>query len=233
MLQIGICDDLLKEREQLKTSLTRKFPRANIAEYTSGEALLAGRAQGQHFDLLFLDICMDGINGIEAAAEIRKQYPKTPIIFLTTSPEFAVASYRVQAQDYLLKPVDETELFQSIDRQLRHISQAESRILFHSICGEVPVHITEIIYIEAAARRLKLTKTDGTALESMSTIQSIESELQAYPQFMRPHRSYIINLQQVKRMEKDGFYMKNDVFVPIARTHMTDMKRHYVNQILD
>ncbi len=133
MLKIGICDDLAAEREQLKTLLFAKFPQLTILEYASGETLLEGLAQGETIDLLFLDICMGGINGIETAAEIRKKYKKMPILFLTTSPEFAVASYRVQAQDYLLKPVEKDELYQSIDRQMRHISGKNARIMFQSL----------------------------------------------------------------------------------------------------
>ncbi len=232
MLRIGICDDLAIEREKLKALLFAKFPEITILEYASGETLLDGLSQGQVIDLLFLDICMNGISGIDAAAEIRKRYQKMPIIFLTTSPEFAVASYRVQAQDYLLKPIQKSDLYQSIDRQMRYLSSKHACIVFQSIHGAVPVSIGQIVFVEVVARKLFLHKTDGITLESTKTIQNVQALLEAYPQFVQPHRSYLVNLYQVKQLEKEGFQMLTGDFVPISRSRTVAMKNQYVTQIL-
>lgn len=232
-MKIGICDDVEEMRNHLKTLLLRYIPDATILEYSSGEVLLTALQNAPPPDLLFLDIYMTGINGMEVAEVIRTHDQNLPILFLTSAPEFAVASYRVQAQDYLLKPVDEAILRQTLDRQLARLAQDEARILFPSNRGILQIPLSNIIYIEAVSRILRLVQTDGTIVEGSDTIQSMTATLEKFPQFVRPHRSYLVNLQHVIQLDKDGFRVTTGTCIPISRSHMSNMKQQYVNQILD
>lgn len=232
-MKIGICDDTLADRAHLK-ALLAEYPTAlAIVEYTSGEELLAALQRGTRLDLLILDIRMGGISGIDAAQEIRMHNADLPILFLTTTPEFAVDSYRVQAQDYLLKPVSTDLLMQSLTRQLGRIAQKETRIMFHTAQEIAQVPLSQIVSLEAMARKVILTRLDGTTMESNVPIRDIEQELAPYPQFVRPHRSYLLNLHHVTRMTKDAFYTVNGTFVPIARSNMAEMKNEYMRQMLE
>ncbi len=232
-MKIGICDDTFADRAHLK-ALLAEYPAAfTIVEYISGEELLAALQRGTRLDLLFLDIRMSGISGIDTAQEIRTHNADLPILFLTSTPEFAVDSYRVQAQDYLLKPVSTDLLAQSLTRQLGRIAQKETRIMFHTTQEIVQVPLSQIVYLEAVTRKVILVQLDGTTMESNAPIRNIEQELAPYPQFVRPHRSYLLNLHNVTRMTKDAFYTANGILVPIARTNMTEMKNEYMRQMLE
>lgn len=232
-MNIGICDDLWEDRNHLKSLLLSYTSEFIVSEYTSGEELLAGLRRGDRVDLLFMDIYMGELNGMETAKALRKTNRELPIIFLTTSPDFAVASYRVQAQDYLLKPVNPEELRQALERQLQALAQQESSIPFHTAHSVMQIPISQILYVEAVARSLRLVQVDGTILESRSTIQSLEELLCKHPQFVRPHRSYLLNLHHVQQMDRDGFTTVTGVHIPIARGNTTRMKSLYLSQMLD
>lgn len=198
----------------------------------SNPLLLSEQMEKTHFDLLILDVVMPQQSGIELAADIRSWNSHIPIIFLTTAPEFAVTSYRVQAQDYLLKPVKQRDFFASLHRQIQHLIQQERRILLHTVRGMLQIPISSIIYIEAVSRKLVFVMTDGTTAETTDTIHDMEHILMQYPQFTRPHRSYLVNLHHVKGLEKEGLYTTNGAFIPISRGNMGKLKRQYINTLL-
>lgn len=230
---IGICDDLTQDCAHLRALLLSHTADFTIVEYQSGEALLEDLAKGSHLDILFLDICMRGLNGIETAEEIRTWNDDLPILFLTSSPQFAVASYRVQAQDYLLKPVAQSDLFQSLDRQIHRLSQSEPHISFQTTNGISQIPLAQIAYMEAANRKLFLVQSNGVILENRDTIQNMAVLLEKHPHFVHPHRSYVVNLLHVKTMDKNGFQMFSGASIPVARNNMAKMKTLYLNGILD
>ncbi len=96
----------------------------------------------------------------------------------------------------------------------------------------MPVPVAQIVCIEVAARKLFLRQMGGTTLESTLTIQAVQTMLEAYPQFVRPHRSYLVNLNQVKQLKKEGFLMQTGDFVPISRNNAAEVKNQYMSQIL-
>ena len=111
VIRIAICDDLYNERNMIQSLLTsiqneEQKLEFNITQYEEGEALLMDMEENlSEFDLVILDIYMDGINGMETARKIRENDINIPIVFLTASPDFALESYDVNAFGYLLKPV--------------------------------------------------------------------------------------------------------------------------------
>ena len=107
-MRISIVDDRLEDRNALQRELDsalreKGYSVETIDLYSSGEEFLSGFKKGK-YDLIFFDIYMEGINGIEAAAEVRKEDKSVRLIFVTTSNDFAAESYSLRADYYLLKP---------------------------------------------------------------------------------------------------------------------------------
>ncbi len=171
--------------------------------------------------------------GLDLAAEVRARGDDLPIIFLTSSPEFAVQSYRVQIQDYLLKPVTQTDFFASLHRQMQRISQHERHLLLQTASGLFHMPVSHIVYMEALNHKLRFVQTNGSSIDTADTISSIAESLVPYKYFVRPHRSYLVNLRQVKSLEKNGLYTKTGTFIPIARGNFNKIKSQSMDTLLE
>ena len=130
MIEIAFCDDDLSELEELKMFLdhyrTERRQEIKFRCFQSAIDLLEEIEKGNQFDILFLDILMPGETGINAAGEIRKHDKNVKIIFLTSSPEFALESYTVGAYFYQLKPVKKEKFFSLMDSVLS-VCEKENR----------------------------------------------------------------------------------------------------------
>lgn len=234
-MHLALCDDDGQSLAAL-IALVQQYKEQHCLylsyEAFSSPAALLERMQKSHFDLLILDVVMPQKTGIDLAVEIRGWNHEIPIIFLTSAPEFAVASYRVQAQDYLLKPVDKTIFFVSLDRQIQRLQQQERRILIHTTRGMLQIPISSIVYLESTNRKLAVVQVDGTVTETTQTMSDMEQVLLQHPQFNRPHRSYLVNLHYVKSVEKDGLCTVSNAFIPVARGNMAKLRNQYMNTLL-
>ena len=142
-MKIAICDDDRQELTHI-VSLLERYQQTNIEKLSihpfSSSFELAVSARAERYDLYLLDIIMPGLDGMELAREIRSFDRAADLIFLTTSPEFAVESYTVKATNYLMKPVSEKQLSAALDDicQAREKEQG-STILLKSTIGFMPI----------------------------------------------------------------------------------------------
>lgn len=232
MIAIGICEDSPEDLRQLQTALERLVPAiygepVRCTAYRCGEALLMDLEEGgADFALLFLDIFMGGITGIDTARRIRELGRSTPLVFLTSSPDFAVESYDVEAAGYLLKPLKEEKL----ERLLRRLLEREGQPPVALPVGRSTVHLSrrEILYAESMAYKLKIYRTGGEVLEVRWKLDDLEDVLRD-PRFLRCHQSYLINMDQVARVERD-FLLQDGSRVPIrvrSRRQILDAYHRY------
>ena len=126
LLRIAIVDDLPQDAERLQQALTAEG-QTNIIRYESGDALLSAISPEQ-LDALFLDICMEGTNGIDTARKLREQAPTLPIVFVTSSKKYVWQSFPVHPFDYLLKPFEQARIRQLLDDLLRILQHPEPEI---------------------------------------------------------------------------------------------------------
>lgn len=126
MLKIGICDDskiflICAEKLIRKWSDERRIP-VKIYTFNNGDKLVAANTE-ERLDIIFLDIIMPLLNGMDAARELRQRDKSVKIIFLTSSPEFALESYEVKAQGYVLKPIVYDKLKELLDDVPNHLQK--------------------------------------------------------------------------------------------------------------
>ena len=232
MLQIGICDDSAQDRAALRDALSglpgyRRAGDLRITEYLSGEALLMDAEDGRcGFDLLFLDIFMCGVNGMETARELRAMGVKTPLVFLSSSRDFALESYDVEAAGYLLKPPDAEKLGRLLDKLL---SPPERPRLAVKCAGRRQYcEYDALLYLESSNNVTILHLLDGQLLRCGERLGALEAEL-GDKRFLRCHQSFLVNMDHIKGVD-DSFTMRDGSRVPIrvrSRRELTDAYYNY------
>lgn len=233
MIQIGFCDDDTAVLEQLQTLLAQyQTERGEEIGYTGFQTpldLLAAIERGARFDILLLDVIMPGENGIDTAAEIRTYDKNVKIIFLTETAEFAVQSYCVGAYFYQLKPIWAESLFQLLDSALEACAREKSHcLILRCKNGITRVELKDLEYCEVIHRTLQLHLADGTVLESIGSLDELFRQLEPYGNFLRPHRSYLVNLDYVRTISANAITLSGGVEIPLPRGRHNEVKNAFL-----
>ena len=215
MYNILICDDDRDIVAALKIYLSSQPDYHLFEAYTGREALDIVRSQD--IQLVLLDIMMPFINGMDAAKEIRGKNTTSKIIFLTSSPEFAIESYDVEAAGYLLKPVNEARLFALLNKCLNEANRPMDSITLHTISGYQNVYLHNIEYLEAQNKKVIIALNDGSRLETASTLSFYEKQLTIDKGFFKCHRSYIVYMPAIDHFNNNEIITKTGVKLSIAR----------------
>ena len=235
MIHIAICDDSKQER-QILAALFKRYQELHatplqIHIFQNGFSLLDAIDQGKRFDITILDILMPGENGIEIARNIRASGTDTEIIFLTSSPEYAVDSYEVKAQNYLLKPVTEEKFFASIDSILAELDEKDtaSFIIYTTEKQYSRIRVSSLVYGEVTHRTITLHLADQTMISAVMTFTEFQDILKAYPDFIYPHRSYAVNMNYIQYVTKRDIILTDGQKIPLSRNNYTKISEQFLN----
>ncbi|MDE6099858.1 MAG: LytTR family DNA-binding domain-containing protein [Paramuribaculum sp.] len=173
------------------------------------------------FDLIFLDINLPQLNGLEFARIVP---PSTRVIFTTAYDNYAVESFKVNALDYLLKPISYEEFSKSASRALQHLNgqaAAQKRRELDSIIVKseyklVQIPIDDILYIEGLKDYVKICTVSGTVMTLMN-IKALERTLPD-DKFMRVHRSFIVNMRRITVIERNRIVF-GTTYIPISESY--------------
>lgn len=235
MIHIAICDDSKQER-QILAALFKRYQELHatplqIHIFQNGFSLLDAIDQGKRFDITILDILMPGENGIEIARNIRAPGTDTEIIFLTSSPEYAVDSYEVKAQNYLLKPVTEEKFFASIDSILAELDEKDtaSFIIYTTEKQYSRIRVSSLVYGEVTHRTITLHLADQTMISAVMTFTEFQDILKAYPDFIYPHRSYAVNMNYIQYVTKSDIILTDGQKIPLSRNNYMKISEQFLN----
>lgn len=235
MIHIAICDDSKQER-QILAVLFKRYQELHatplqIHIFQNGFSLLDAIDQGKRFDITILDILMPGENGIEIARNIRASGADTEIIFLTSSPEYAVDSYEVKAQNYLLKPITEEKFFASIDSILAELDEKDtaSFIIYTTEKQYSRIRVSSLVYGEVTHRTITLHLADQTMISAVMTFTEFQDILKAYPDFIYPHRSYAVNMNYIQYVTKSDIILTDGQKIPLSRNNYTKISEQFLN----
>ena len=191
----------------------KKNREIQLRTFLSGEDLL--NYDGQ-IDILFLDIQMKGMDGLETARKLRADKFRGFLIFITVLKEMVFQSFEVQAYDYLIKPVDEKQFGKTMERLYTSMQNAsEDSLLVQQGYERRIVPKDEIVFCEIIDRKIYLNLTSGEVVDYYERIENLESKLDSH--FFRCHRSYLINLKHLKGYKNGTAYMDNGKEVPVSR----------------
>lgn len=217
---IAICDDdilqlKINENYVLKWAHLNKLE-IKISRFTSAKECLFEFHQESPIDLIILDIQLADLNGIELAKAIRDRNKLVKIIFITGHVNYALEGYKVQALDYLIKPIDKKDLFQCLDNFLLKSPISEQ----HFLCVEKGAKLyrffyDEINYFTSFDHYIDMY-TNQQVFTFRGKISDLEKKLNDSV-FYRCHRSYIVNLKSIKKITKTNLILKDGTQIPISR----------------
>ena len=235
MYRIALCDDeqaeVVKTKEMLNNyKKLHPEPDFEIGTFENAEKLLLNVQEGYAPDLILMDIYMDGKTGIEAARELRETGSESRIIFLTTSEKHAVEAFRVDAAQYLVKPVSDAELFPLLDKQFEILNEKKQKYVALQVDNKTfRVMVYDIVYCEAQGKRQFLHLTDGTQICAHMSMAGLEELFVQYEEIVRIGKWFIINLDHVEGLDSQAVQMDNGQQLYLPRGAYQTLRKHYID----
>lgn len=232
-MRIAICDDDERELSRLSELMTEyRLSRGREVDcrfFQNGTDFLCS-IKGGEYDLVLLDVLMPGVSGIQAARELRERDKNVKLIFLSSSPEFAIESYSVGAYHYLLKPADADSLFSMLDKAAGELSRQDGQgLLLKSREGIIRVSFTALEYVEVINKTVFFHMADGVFHEVTATLADFEERLLSRPEFLKTHRSYLVNLSCIQAIGTNGIVTKNGHSIPLSRQRRSQVQDAYIH----
>lgn len=234
MYQIAICDDELAEIDKLESLLEFYCMQHTECKFTvecfqnAEEMIHRIMESGYEPDLLLLDIYMHGKLGTEAARELRDMGIRCGIVFLTSSKEHALEAFRVDAVQYLVKPVSEEDLFPVLDRFIEDTEEKKRYILLKDN-GLKRVDLRDIIYCEAQKKSQCIILADGTRVIQKMTMAKLYEMLSDNREFVKVGISYIVNLEHINYLNAREVQMDNGQMIYMPRGAYRNLKEQYLD----
>lgn len=234
MYLIALCDDETAEfykTEKLLSDYEKKRPGMDftIRHFENADELLyMVREENYMPDLIFMDIYMPDKIGIEAAKKLRDIGYKGKLIFLTTSKEYALEAFDVDAFQYLVKPVAEDKLFLVLDRFLKYAEEERKKYILLRIEGKlVRVSLNDIVYCEAQGKTQCLYLINGTQCVLRMTMMEIYELLSGYQEFVRIGVAFIVNLGYIASLNAKEIHMDNGKKIYLPRGTYKGLREQY------
>lgn len=208
-LFIAIVDDLQSEREHIRADLERIF--RNDAEYElrcicfeSAEAFLSASPEVQ---IVFLDICMEGMNGIELARRLRSLNDRLLIIFLSTSSEYAFDAFPIHPFDYLIKPYPYARLEHVVKEAVRILNLGDRKISIRVARSVLNIPVGSIVSAVSQGHRVVIALAGAEPIQSIMTFSEAEGLLATEERFLPVNRGILINMDYARALTGDTLTM--------------------------
>ncbi len=230
MIEIAICDDEKRIIERIEDLIKKQNTDCHIESFQTGNELLADQ---KRFDLIFLDIQMDGINGMETAKAVREYDRKTVIIFVTAVKEYVFEAFDVGAFHYLLKPIREekfAEVFENAVKEIqeRRIRRETPALFIKTKNKSYTLNQSKIIFIESRKRKAAIHTAKNT-LEVYAVMKELQEKLGS--SFYRCHRGYLVNMAHITEYSSDMIEMDNGERVYLAKEKYQEFVKAYMRYL--
>lgn len=205
--------------EMIERYLKEKNVSGQIAAFDNGFDFLESK---EPFDIVFMDIDMPGINGMETAMKMRKEKKEYKLIFVTNLPQYAIDGYKVEALDFILKPMTYADFSLAMKRAITSMGSREENSFALPIHGKfIKFKSNEVLYFEMVRHDVHLHLENGEEHVFRYSLSKIEEALNPEV-FFKCNSGCIINLDKVKSLDGDTIVMENHDHVSISRSHRKD-----------
>ena len=226
-MDIAVVDDEKAIREHICGLVEEQKPESRIEAYATGEELIAS---GIRFDIVFLDIQMEGMNGIEAARSLREKNANlgvedTVLVFITGIKEYVFDALDLYAFQYLLKPIDEDKFAEVLERAVREAARKKERRVLFIKSRNLTLDQSEILYIESRAKKVEIHTVRQT-IEIYAAMDELEGQLG--DGFYRCHRAYIVNMDCITEYDSESITLTNGDRVYLTKKKYGEFVKAYM-----
>lgn len=225
-MKIAICDDEKEICGRLKRLVLRQRPDCEVFLFESGRQMLQSR---QRFQIVLMDIQMEGMSGIETARALRMKDENAVLIFVTALKEYVFEAFDVSAFHYLIKPVSEEKFRRVFERACREVQkrvrEEAEQLFFRTRNRSFMLRKQDILYVESRGRKVDI-HTVRECVTVYATMNSLEEQLGSG--FYRCHRGYLVNLAHVSEYEPDRILLQGGETAFMARDKYTEFVKIYM-----
>lgn len=229
MLTIAVCDDEPAYVKQISSKIKRFMPDCEIEHFFCGEDLLLCETL---FDIYFLDVQMDKMNGIDTARKLRELDEECIIVFFTAAKEYVFDAFDVAALQYLVKPVDDEKLQQTLVRAKREVKKKQNRkdrqIFIKTRHKNMALNVSDILYFENERRKIAVHTLRGEV--SFYGVMA-DMEREAGADFCRCHRGYLVNLSHVAEYNRETITLSNGERIYLSKDRYHDFVKQYMRYL--
>lgn len=231
MLRIAICDDEQFYREKIRMLLERYFEKSDLqyelAAFASGEDFLKARENRVKYDIVFMDISMEELDGMQTAQQIRAFHSDTEIVFVTAFLDYALEGYKVNAIRYILKDTLDGAVVECMDAILQKRKAAQVKFSFME--GERKLYTENILYVESRKHKSVFfyMETETVTYQIYEKLDSIEEKLSGCG-FLRIHKSYLVNLKHIRKISNYVAVLSTGEELPVPRLRYQAVKEAFV-----
>ncbi len=237
MLQIAICDDEPFYQEKIKLLLKQYLAKHDLHYsihcFLSGEAFLAQSQNSVKYDVIFMDINMENLDGIQTAIQIRSFHSDTYLVFVTAFIDYALEGYKVNATRYIMKDTLDIAVFECMDAILQKMQLEQ--VSFAFIDGERKLYTDNILYVESRKHKsiffyMSAGKSDAGIVQYQiyDKLDTIEQALLLYG-FLRIHKSYLINMKHLHRISNYTAFLDTGKQLPVPRLRYQAVKETFIS----
>ena len=236
-MKIAICEDQIAQLNLLNNQI-KKWAKVNnidivIDNFTTGEEFLFQWSDYDKYDIIFLDIKLGKMSGIELSNIIREKNKRVDIVFVTGFFKYALHGYRVRALQYLLKPVNEEELYFCLNNTLEKISSEDKKSL---LVLETPKKVIQLDHDDICYCIMFSPYIDIHTITDKITVRKNIGDIEKIlpkDYFIRCHRSYIVNVKHIKSILKNNVLLENGITIPISRGKYKEVNDTFINYICE
>lgn len=228
-MKIAICDDSTEQLEQIRKMILAWPDRPGdltVSVFNNASSLLLAHSAAP-FDIIFLDVIMPLLNGIDTARKLRQTDSTAKLVFLTTSPEYAVDAFTVKASNYLLKPLDPEKLNLCLNDLSQEFHASARRILVKSLHTLHRIPVADIEYIESQNKQILFVLSGGQTIRSGEPLYTYEEKLTLEEGFFKCSRSFIVNIHKIDTFSTKEIRTRSGARIPISRSCQKEFERAY------
>lgn len=222
MYRIAVCDDEEAIVKETKRLIREWDPEVEVTWFSSGESLVENY---EGYEAIFLDIDMDGMNGIETGKAVRRMDKDTKIVYLTAYRDYVAGAFGVHAFQYLLKPVRKEKVWNVLEEIFRYTEIPEKKVIldFKTVDGIACLSVESIYFFEYVNRKIRIV-TKEEEFFMVERIGSVAKRMESFG-FSMPHKSFVVNMFHVKNVRNQYIYLDNGMEVPLSQKKLKTWKQ--------
>lgn len=225
-MRIAICDDFLDSRKEIinkiKDVVTNKIM---FFEFASAEDLLLEYAHGEKYDIVFLDVEMEKIDGIEAGKRIRTYDSKAIIIFVSNYPKYAVPAYDCEALYFIVKPIENENFYRVLNKAMEKYQLLHQYYIIKNKGNVIKIPVRKIVYVEVYRKHL-IIHTTTSVYETVGKLNEALLELEPYG-FCQVHQGYLVNMNLIREFSNYDVVMENGEKVMMSVRKRAEVLRNF------